>query len=76
MFNALLNPATLQKIPVQLQQIILPPLKTSLAESLHVVFLVAMGVAILGAIVSLVMGNVKVDFKQGQRPRIVEESAK
>jgi EmrB/QacA subfamily drug resistance transporter len=76
MFNALLNPATLEKIPVQLQQIILPPLKTSLAESLHVVFLVAMAIAILGAVVSLIMGNVKVDFTQGQKSRVVDDSAK
>ncbi len=64
LFNALLSPTTLAKIPQQLQQIIIPPLKTALADSLHLVFLVAMGIVILGVVTSLFMGNVKVEMGQ------------
>jgi hypothetical protein len=35
-----------------------------------------MAIAILGAVVSLIMGNVKVDFTQGQKSRVVDDSAK
>jgi len=60
LFNALLSPAALSKIPVQLQQILMPPLKTALSDSLHLVFLVAMCIMMLGILVSLFMGNVRV----------------
>lgn len=60
LFNTLLSPDTLKHIPVQLQQILLPPLKTALADSLHSVFLVAMGIMVLGILVSLLMGQERV----------------
>ncbi len=60
LFNVLLSPDTMSKIPKELQQVLLIPLKTILADSLHVVFLVAMGVSILGIAVTRLMGDVKV----------------
>lgn len=60
LFNALLSPRALDKIPVQLQQVLLQPLKTALSDSLHAVFLVAMGIMMLGIVVSLFMGGERV----------------
>lgn len=60
LFNILLSPEALKKIPLQLQQIMLPPLKSSLADSLHLVFLVAMGIVAGGVLVSLFIGDAKV----------------
>ena len=61
LYNYLLNPEALQSIPAELQQVLLPPLKTALAGSLHSVFLIAMGVALAGILVSLLMGNLKME---------------
>lgn len=57
LFNILLSPATMQMIPLPLQEILLPPLKVILAESLHLVFLMAMGIIIIGMLMSYFMGN-------------------
>lgn len=67
LFNALLSPTALKSIPVSLQQVILPPLKAALADSLQLVFLVAMGVMLLGVVVSLFMGNSKVEVKDQRK---------
>ncbi|ADG83516.1 MDR family MFS transporter [Thermincola potens] len=64
LFNVLLSPETLQRIPGQLQQVLLPTLKTALAQSLHTVFLVAMGIALAGIAVSLLVGNEKIEKKE------------
>lgn len=63
LFNILLSPETLQMIPANLQQLLLPPLKSSLADSLHIVFWVAMVVAITGMFASLLIGKAKIDSK-------------
>jgi EmrB/QacA subfamily drug resistance transporter len=72
LFNMLLSPAALQKIPAQLQQILLTPLKTSLADSLHLVFLVGMGVMILGVGASLLIGDAKIEGAGKKKQRITE----
>ncbi|MHB1407356.1 MAG: MDR family MFS transporter [Desulfitobacteriaceae bacterium] len=61
LFNMLLSPETLKKIPEQLQQILLPPLKTALADSLHLVFLVAMGIVLVGIVASLTVGDARIE---------------
>lgn len=60
LFNTLLSPEIIKSIPVNLQQIILPTLKTALADSLHLVFLSAMGIALIGVVVSLLIGNMRI----------------
>ncbi|WP_073239315.1 MDR family MFS transporter [Desulforamulus putei] len=77
LFNALLSPETLNKIPVQWQQILLPPLKVALSDSLHVVFLVAAGIMVLGVFVSLLMGNERIEPVKTNRTILkdVNESA-
>ncbi|MDF9408423.1 MFS transporter [Pelotomaculum isophthalicicum JI] len=61
LYNVLLSPETIRSIPENLRQVLLPPLKATLADSLHVVFLVAMCIAILGIVVSLLIGNARVE---------------
>jgi MFS family permease len=72
LFNLLLSPDTIRMIPVNLQEVLLPPLKTALAESLHIVFWVAMLIAVVGIIVSLLMGQAKLESKSN---RTVAEEA-
>jgi hypothetical protein len=60
LFNLLLSPESLGMIPANYQQILLPPLKNALAESLQVVFLVAMFIALVGVGFSLLIGNIPI----------------
>ncbi|GAV22731.1 MDR family MFS transporter [Carboxydothermus pertinax] len=63
LFNTLLRPEVLEKIPPQLKNIIIPPLKHALAESIHLVFFVAMFIVLSGIVISLFMDNIKVERK-------------
>jgi len=63
LFNMLLSPDVLNKIPQPLQQVLLPPLKVALADSLHMVFLVAMVIIITGVFISLLMGKAGIEKK-------------
>ncbi|HML87564.1 MAG TPA: MDR family MFS transporter [Methylomusa anaerophila] len=63
LFNILLSPETLHKMTINMQQLLLPPLKNTLADSLHIVFWVAMIVSIVGILVSLLMGKAKLNNK-------------
>jgi EmrB/QacA subfamily drug resistance transporter len=60
LFNLLLSPEALGMIPEPLQQILLFPLKNALAESLQVVFLAAMFIALAGVGFSLLIGNIPI----------------
>ena len=68
LFNILLSPEAIQRIPEDLQQALLLPLKNALAESLQIVFLVAMFIAIVGIFVSLLMGGEKVEKTSNRTP--------
>ncbi len=72
LFNMLLSPDTLKQIPLALQQVLLPSLKIVLADSLHMVFFVAMLITIAGIFVSLLMGNAKIE-KRPYRPVVKEK---
>ena len=63
LFNLLLSPEALGMIPVDLQQILLSPLKSALAESLQVVFLAAMFISLVGVGFSLLIGNIPISTK-------------
>lgn len=67
LFNILLSPHTLQLIPAELQQLLLPPLKLALAESLQIVFLVATIFTVGGILVSLLMGGAKLERKSKKK---------
>jgi len=66
LFNLLLSPETLRMIPVDLQQLFLPALKNSLAESLQIVFLAAMFIALAGVGFSLFIGNIPIVKKESK----------
>jgi EmrB/QacA subfamily drug resistance transporter len=63
LFNILLSPEALHAMPANVQQALLPPLKLALADSLHIVFWVAMVVSIAGILISLLMGKAKLRTK-------------
>lgn len=67
LFNALLAPETLAKLPPQLREVMVPPLKLALTLALHSVFLVAMGVVMLGIVASLLVGNVRLSKDADRR---------
>ena len=70
LFNTLLSPDAVAKIPLELQQVLISPLKTALADSLQLVFFVAMGVVLLGVVASLLVGDVKVEGSKGKKDTI------
>lgn len=72
LFNMLLSPEALKAIPATVQQALLPPLKTALADSLQLVFLVSMFVMGAGIIISLFIGDSRV---QGKVERAATEEA-
>ncbi len=61
MYNMLLKPDSLNKIPADILKIILPPLKAALADSLHLVFFTAVFVAIAGALIGILLGSARID---------------
>ncbi|HWR10087.1 MDR family MFS transporter [Sporomusa sp.] len=67
LFNILLSPEALHMMTANMQQLLLPALKTALADSLHIVFWVAMIVSIAGILVSLLMGRAKLN-NRADRP--------
>ena len=79
LFNTLLRPEVLEKIPPQLKEIIVPPLKLALAESIHYVFWVAMFIIVFGILISFFMENIKVEKQPGgltAKEKPVESGAK
>ncbi len=66
LFNLLLSPEATSNIPDNLQQILLPPLRNTLSDSLHMVFFVAMLIAIIGFAFSLFIGNARIEEQPGK----------
>jgi hypothetical protein len=69
----LLNPQVLSKIPVKLQEVLLPPLKLALADSLHTVFLVCTFIILIGVPASLLLGNSRIYKKADKDEEELEE---
>ncbi|AIF51174.1 MDR family MFS transporter [Pelosinus sp. UFO1] len=72
LFNVLLSPDTVAMIPPNLLGILLPPIKTALADSLHIVFWVAMFISVIGIFISLLMGNARLGKKSDRT--LIEEA--
>lgn len=70
LFNILLSPDAQNSIPQSLQQIMMPPLKLALANSLHYVFIVAMGIVFVGIFVSLVIGDARIEVEDNPTAKI------
>lgn len=66
LFNMLLSPEVMNRIPASLRTVLFPPLKTALADSLHTVFLAATLIAVLGIFISLLMGKARIEKKDRQ----------
>ncbi|MCE5284430.1 MAG: MFS transporter [Pelosinus sp.] len=69
LFNVLLSPGTLTMIPTEFKEILLAPLKIALAQSLYIVFGLAALFAVLGMLVSLLIGSAKVERKLVKPPK-------
>jgi hypothetical protein len=63
LFNILLSPSAINIMPAELQEMVLVPLKTALAESLQIVFWFAAFFAVLGIFVSMLLGRAKLNRK-------------
>jgi EmrB/QacA subfamily drug resistance transporter len=76
LFYILLSPEMQRKIPEELQQIVFPLLKHILANSLSMVFFIAMLISIVGIVISLLMGNSKIEIasKRPVAPKVEMES--
>lgn len=60
LFNILLNQESQKQVPEEYRQLVLSLLKHALADSLNLVFLIAMLLAIVGIAVSLSMGKARI----------------
>lgn len=68
LFNALLSPAALAVIPPDISLVLMPPLKTALADSLKIVFLVAMLVTIVGILATYLLGDARLEKSGRESP--------
>lgn len=59
LYSMLLSPEAMSKIPVQVQQVIVPTLKSTLVETLSHVYLYGLGFIVLGVILSFFIGQIK-----------------
>jgi hypothetical protein len=67
MYSMLLSPEAMAKIPPLIAGQILPVLKSALMESLHSVFLLGLAFVILGAILALFVGSIKISERKKER---------
>ena len=72
LFNVLLSPDTVAMIPPNLLGVLLPPLKTALSDSLHIVFWVAMFISVIGIVISLLIGDARLGKKSDRT--LIEEA--
>lgn len=71
LFNLLLSPDLLERMPPQLREVLLPPLKTDLTGSLHRVFLAAMGIILAGIVISSFLSDARIR-KKAERPAVLQ----
>jgi len=64
LYSILLNPEALSKIPQALTAKIEPILKIALVDSLHTVFMYGLVFVILGAILSLFVGDIQISDRK------------
>ncbi len=63
LYSSLLSPETLAKMPKEFVEHMLPILKNALVSSLHQVFIIGLVFVLLGAVLALFIGNIKVGPK-------------
>ncbi|SDN28278.1 drug resistance transporter, EmrB/QacA subfamily [Paenibacillus sp. yr247] len=67
LYSSLLSPEALAKMPKEFVQHMLPILKNALVSSLHLVFIVGLVFVLLGAILTLFIGNIKVSDRKSKK---------
>ncbi|MEK8127780.1 MDR family MFS transporter [Paenibacillus filicis] len=65
LYSALLNPETLKQFPQELTNVMVPVIKSALVDSLHAVFWFGLGFVLIGAILTPLLGKVKL-IKRGK----------
>ncbi len=71
LYSMLLNPETLAAMPKALTQQIIPILKTAMVDSLHSVFFYGLIFVVLGAVLSLFVGKIKLSDKKSTEQEAV-----
>ncbi|ULL19236.1 MFS transporter [Paenibacillus sp. H1-7] len=72
LYSALLDPASLAKLPQALVEKLVPILKTSLVDSLHGVFLVGLIFVLLGAVLTPLLGRIQLTDRKKTEAAPVE----
>lgn len=67
LYSSLLSPETLAKMPKEFVEHMLPILKNALVTSLHQVFVIGLVFVLLGAVLTLFIGNIKVGPKPNKK---------
>lgn len=76
LYSMLLSPEALAKIPAAIQQMMLPVLKSTLVDTLHTVFLSGTLFVVLGALLTPLIGKIKISSSRGRKKPQVEAEAK
>nr|WP_275942640.1 MDR family MFS transporter [Paenibacillus alba] len=66
LYSSLLSPEALAKMPKEFVEHMLPILKNALVTSLHQVFIVGLVFVLLGAVLTLFVGNIKVSDRKSK----------
>jgi hypothetical protein len=66
LFTQLLSPSSLNALPVSSREAILPPLKDCLAQSVHLILLIAAVLAVVGIVASLFVRTQKPALSPGE----------
>ncbi|TXK85525.1 MDR family MFS transporter [Paenibacillus sp. N3.4] len=67
LYSSLLSPEALAKMPKEFVQHLLPILKDALVSSLHLVFTIGLVFVLLGAVLTLFIGNIKVSDRKPKK---------
>ncbi|SDX32899.1 drug resistance transporter, EmrB/QacA subfamily [Marininema mesophilum] len=67
LYSSLLDPKTLAKMPPMFNESVLPILKTSLVQSLHSVFLFGLVFVLLGTVLTVFLGNVRISDREEEK---------
>lgn len=67
LYSSLLSPETMAKMPKEFVEHMLPILKNALVSSLHQVFVIGLVFVLLGAVLTLFIGNIKVNGRKSKK---------
>ncbi|WP_082615017.1 MDR family MFS transporter [Paenibacillus sp. Soil787] len=76
LYSSLLSPEYLAKMPKEFVDHMLPILKNALVTSLHQVFIVGLVFVLLGAVLTLFIGNIKVSDRKSKKSDDKKENEK